>query len=331
LTFTVIDPLAGAKDLKAKKLAPCATNSIVLDPLRILRAMALIARRAYAATETLLAQVAKNWPRLKSVPRDRFWPEWARWSKARWPHFGLYFLRDSQALNFFPDLKALIGSPQNPRFHPEGDVFCHTVLVVQALSELDLPDPKRRGLLTLAALLHDIGKPLVVRIDERGLALTKGHAPAGEPVAKAFLRAQRAPRKVAAVVAKLVRWHMELSFKPLTAEGLWRVARKLAPESDLADFWAISAADWNGRRPRFEAFPYSLNEFLAPVGGDKDAPKPLLAGHELIKYCRVAPGPQVGLILKSLAAAHDKGEIRTPEEARRWVRGRWRDGRFQAT
>ncbi|MDR0549510.1 MAG: hypothetical protein LBI10_08925, partial [Deltaproteobacteria bacterium] len=161
LAETIIDPLAGLDDLKAQRLTPVSPFSIAQDPLRILRAMALISRRGYTATARLLDQVAKNWPSLKTVAPDRFWPEWARWSKARWPHLGLSFLRTSGALGFYPELTALVGSPQNPRFHPEGDVFNHTFLVVQAMSELKLPDPRRKSLLTFAALLHDVGKPRV--------------------------------------------------------------------------------------------------------------------------------------------------------------------------
>ncbi|MDR0548120.1 MAG: hypothetical protein LBI10_01715, partial [Deltaproteobacteria bacterium] len=171
----------------------------------------------------------------------------------------------------------------------------------------------------------------VLRYDERGVPVTKGHAKAGEPLAKAFLRAQKVPDKVVAAVAKLVLWHMELSFRPVTAEGLFSLARKLAPDCDLTDFWAISVADWNGRRPRFEVFPHSLQEYLAPVGGATTAPKPLLAGHEVISQSQIAPGPQVGQILKLLAKAHDKGEIRTPDEARRWVRGHYGSRRPEAS
>ncbi|MDR1577273.1 MAG: HD domain-containing protein [Deltaproteobacteria bacterium] len=315
-----LDPLGGLADLRARRLDLCQPQALVRDPLRVLRAMVLIARRGYVSSQNLINETKKNWPGLRKVARDRLWPEWAKWSRSRWPHLGLRFLEESQALSFWPELAALVGSPQNAQYHPEGDVWNHTVLVTQAMAELDVSEAERKSHWLLAALLHDVGKPLATRLDENGRPLTKGHPEAGVPVAKAFLRSQRAPEKVVDVVAKLTRWHMELAFKHLSAEGLRRVARLLKPQADLVDYWALSAADWNGRRPRVNFFAYSLEEYLDFVGGERTVPKPLLTGNDLIRVFNLRPGPRVGFLLNKVELARDQGEIETPEEAIEWIK-----------
>ncbi|MDR1607394.1 MAG: HD domain-containing protein [Deltaproteobacteria bacterium] len=322
LEKTILDPLGSFADLKAKRVSLAHHFSLERDPLRVLRAMVLISRSGFTADKDLLQSARANWPHLNKVVKDRFWPEWARWSRSRWPHLGLHFLKDSGAIAFWPELAAMIGCPQNFRFHPEGDAWNHTVLVVQAMSELPTLIPERLTHWLMAALLHDVGKPVVVRFNENGTPITKNHPEAGVPVAKKFLRSIKTPEKIVAVVAKLTRWHMELAFKRLTTEGLRLVARKLAPESDLVDYWAMSAADWNGRRPRINLFPYSLDEYLSPVDGERTSPKPLLAGQDLIAAFSLTPGPDVGKLLSQLNSAYDLGEIKTREEALAWLKRR---------
>jgi tRNA nucleotidyltransferase/poly(A) polymerase len=314
LTNEIIDPLGGIEDLKAKKLNLCGPDSLTSDPLRILRAMTLISRRSLVAGRSLLAAVSKAYPNLQTVSADRFWPEWLKWSLARKPHLGLYFLKDSQAIQFWPELAALIGLPQNRTFHPEGDAFNHTALVVESISRLPL-SRRRKSYLLLSALLHDVGKPKVLRFNEHDQPITKGHPISGVPVAKGFLSRQRTPYKVIAKVLKMVRWHMELSFKELKPYLLRRVARALAPECDLIDLWAICLADWEGRRPRPYLFPYSLEEFLAPVKGAITAPPPLLRGQDLMAVFNITPGPQLGWLKNKVNAAFDAGLVRDRAEA----------------
>ncbi|MDR2142704.1 MAG: hypothetical protein LBR11_13160 [Deltaproteobacteria bacterium] len=330
LTGELLDPLGGLADLQARRLRLCEAGALRRDPLRILRAMVSLAKLGLSPASSLLAATRRDWPALTLVSRDRLWPEWAKWAKTAWPRLGLEFLRESQAVKFWPELAALVGAPQNPSFHPEGDAWNHTALVVQAMAELPGLPAWRRASGLLASLLHDVGKPRVVRVED-GKVLTSGHAPAGVAVAKSFLRAQGAPHKTVGRVLKLVRWHMELTFQSLSSQGLRQLARHLAPESDLEDFWALSAADWNGRRPRFELFPYSLEEFLEPVGGLATPPQPLLLGGELIGLSYLRPGPGVGRWLRRLALAQDSGAARTREEAQAWLRGQgWGLRGFQA-
>ncbi|MDR1083690.1 MAG: HD domain-containing protein [Deltaproteobacteria bacterium] len=316
----IYDPLGGMESLAARRLALCSSEAVEKDPLRLLRAMVLISRRGFTASGAFLKTAQASRSLLSRVAPDRFWPEWRRWSLAGQPHLGLWFLWETGLIKFWPSLAKLADVPQVRRFHPEGDAFKHTVLVVQAMSELRLPEPERRAHLTLAALLHDIGKPVVIKFNEYGKPITSGHSSAGVAVARDFLRSVRAPEEIVKKVARLVRWHMELAFKPITGPDLRAVARKLEPYADLVDFWAVSAADWNGRRPLFEMYPYSLAEFLEPVAGEIKAARPPLDGADLIRLCNFSPGPEIGQALKKLARAYDSGEVKTHGEALEFVR-----------
>lgn len=319
LTQAFEDPLGGIADAEARRLRLAEARSFRVDPLRMLRAMNFISRFGLRADGDLLKAAAENRPGLKLLPPERFWPEWKKWASGARPHLGLEYLYDSGLLEFWPSLLALTRTPQNPRFHPEGDVWRHTVLVVKAMSELEAPGCDR-VLLTLAALLHDIGKPLVTEINEQGLPTSRGHAQAGPPLAMKFLESIRVPGDYFKPLAKLVERHMDTAFQELTPRALRRLARRLAPDCGLGEFRALAAADWNGRGPGFAEYPYSLEDFLAPLGGRDAPPEPLLRGRDLLEIFGLEPGPDLGRILKLIEEAGDDGRISGREEALAYAR-----------
>ncbi|MDR3204460.1 MAG: hypothetical protein LBV23_06915, partial [Deltaproteobacteria bacterium] len=157
------DPLGGLDDLLARRLKICSETCFTEDPVRILRAMVFISRFGLTPSPQLTAAANQAWPLLVRVPSERFWPEWRKWTLSRSPHFGLNFLKESGALNFWPDLAALCQSPQRLKYHPEGDVWNHTVLAVEVISRLEIANPSERSFMILTCLLHDIGKPIVTK------------------------------------------------------------------------------------------------------------------------------------------------------------------------
>jgi tRNA nucleotidyltransferase (CCA-adding enzyme) len=310
-----IDPLGGIEDLRARRLELCSEASLSADPLRILRAMGLVSRLGFTAGPGLLASAAGRWPRLDLVPPDRLWPEWRKWAASRHPRFGLDFLKETGAIAYWPDLKALIGSPQFHKFHPEGDAWSHTLLVVQAMSRLDLPLSAGRVFLTMAALLHDIGKPKVTVVKDDGGVSTRGHTRAGLPLARRFLASIMAPGQIQKAILRVIDRHMDLSFREPGALNLRILARRLAPYCDLSHFWALAAADWNGRSPLFETYPWSLEEFLEPVDGQR-GPGPIpLEARELMAALGLSGGPTVGRLMEIVTRAFDGGRVSNREQA----------------
>jgi hypothetical protein len=289
--------------------------------LRLLRAFSLISRRSLTAGPELLSLCGAAAPLLAKVPLSRIWCEWRAWAESEFPHLGLRFLEESGLLRLYPELFELTLSPQGWRFHPEGSVWNHTVLAVQAMAELRLPEPPGklfdRGLLALCALVHDVGKNSQSRqiSPDDGRICYPGHAESGSPYISRFLASIGCPDWVRRPVLKLARAHMEGSFRELASWDLKRIARTLAPEADLADFWAVKSADWNGRLYWPERYPLDLDEFLAPVGGSLGAPPDILNGRDLMELFGLPPGPELGRLLERLREAGDQGELATRWEA----------------
>lgn len=318
LTGEFEDPLGGRHDLAAKKLRLCRDDALILDPLRMLRAMGLVSRFGLTVEPETMTSTKRNRALLESVPPDRFWPEWRKWAGSPWPHLGLLYLEESGLLDFWPLLTALRGTPQNPRFHPEGDAWTHTVLVVKAFSEIDLPDEADRQTLALAALLHDLGKPGVTTRHE-GVWISRGHAQTGGPLAREFLEGIRSPERLIRSVVKLVERHMDLAFQPITPKALRRLARRLEPETNLAECWALVTADWNGRGPSIEPFALTLDEFLKPLGGKPESIKLILGRDLLAAFPKLAQGPELGRLLALVDEAADDGRVTTRDEALNYV------------
>ncbi|MDR1314250.1 MAG: HD domain-containing protein [Deltaproteobacteria bacterium] len=327
----LLDPLGGLNDVRRGFLAPCSARALADDPVRMLRAMSLVARRPFAASRELLSMVRASAGLLGRASPERFWPEWKAMAESPRPHLGLAFLAESGLISRYPELDSLRGLKQHRNFHPEGSVWNHTVLVVQAMTRLDLPKGADRAALVMTALLHDVGKTLAARRAApgpagSGMVLYPDHAALGAPAASRFLKAMAAPERVAKAVSKLTARHMDSAFRKLSPGRLRWIARELAPEADLSDFWAVAAADWNGRSPWPEKYPYSLEEFLEPVGGLAGPPRDLVTGGDLVCSFGVPEGPEVGRILRLVRSEHDEGRVDTREGALEFVAGLLRTG-----
>ena len=195
----IIDPLNGQADLRARLLRH-SSAAFVEDPLRVLRAFQLAARFDFTLvpeTATLCRGIAGAYGEL---PVERVWGEWDKWAvKSLKPSRGLEVLEQTGWLRHFPEIAVLRGTPQEPEWHPEGDVFTHTQLCLDALVALEgwrEAEPARRRRLTLAVLAHDFGKPsTTARAERRGIMrwTSPGHEGAGGPLAEAFLRRIGAP------------------------------------------------------------------------------------------------------------------------------------------
>ena len=137
-TGKVIDPYGGLADLHAGVLRATDSHLFVQDPLRALRAMQLLARKAKtvdAETMRLIRSMADTFPELAA---ERVHEEWRKLLlKAERPSVGLEFLRESGWIKWFPELEALIGCGQHPEWHPEGDVWIHSCLLYTSPSPRD--------------------------------------------------------------------------------------------------------------------------------------------------------------------------------------------------
>jgi tRNA nucleotidyltransferase (CCA-adding enzyme) len=327
----LIDPLGGEADLRERILRH-AGPGFAEDPLRVLRAMQLAARfslRLAPETATLCRSIRDSYGEL---PLERVWGEWDKWAiQSSVPSLGLTALEDSGWLAHFPELAALRGCPQDPTWHPEGDVFTHTQHCCDALVRLapwQTAAPERRRRLLLAVLAHDFGKPSTtvhaVRHDVRRW-ISPGHEAAGGPLAETFLRRIGAPLELAAHVRPLVVDHLVHHRGPKSEFGdtqVRRLASRLAPAT-IDDLALVMTADSFGRPPLTSPDTMNLIEKLRAKSRQLEiaaqAPKPILLGRHLISLGE-HPGPSFKPLLDQAFEAQLDGVFRDEPGAIAWAR-----------
>ncbi len=322
-----IDPFGGRADLAARRLRVVDPATFGDDSLRVLRGVQLAARFELAAddaTARLCRAIA-----LDDLPAERIRGEVDKLLlQARRPSIGLDLALDLGVVDrLFPELRALVGCPQDPEWHPEGDVWVHTLMVVdQARARIDDLDPPQRLTLMLAALCHDLGKPATTEFID-GRIRSRGHEEAGVPPTRAFLDRldvhTLAGYDVRRQVLGLVAHHL----KP----GMWRRApqpvgdgafRRLARKVDLELLALLSAADCLGRTRDFDCAA-TMDWFLdraRALGVEHEGPAPLLLGRHVLQL-GLPPGPEIGRILKAVYERQIDGEVTTFDEALNAARG----------
>jgi tRNA nucleotidyltransferase (CCA-adding enzyme) len=325
-TDEYLDPHGGRADLETRVLRMVDARTFGEDSLRVLRALQFAGRFGCRIDEAT-ARVCRETP-LDDLPAERVWGEIEKLLlRAARPSIGLHLARDLDVVaRLWPTLEALATCPQDPEWHPEGDVWTHTCMVVdQAVSRKDGFTYPEQVSLMLGALLHDVGKPLVTaEID--GRIKSPGHEGEGVPLATALLDAWQVHTlegyPVRAQVLGLVAWHM--------LPGAWWKApepvsdgafRRLARKVDMVLLARLSEADCNGRGGVFDcSFGQWFLDRVAALGVEHAPPPPLLLGRHLIAL-GVAPGPGMGEILKAVYEQQLDGVVTTVEEAIEAARG----------
>jgi tRNA nucleotidyltransferase (CCA-adding enzyme) len=329
-TGEVIDSFGGKADLAARVLRHTSA-AFGEDPLRVLRAFQLAARLDFTlAPET--AELCRGMVgSYAELPVERVWAEWEKWAvKSVRPSRGLQVLEETGWIVHFPEVAALRGTPQEPDWHPEGDVMTHTAHCLDALVGLEgwkSSAPSRRRLLTFAVLAHDFGKPPTTQHAERRGALrwvSPGHEAAGGPIAEAFLRRIGAPLELDAPVKALVVNHLahhhgkEGEFSDTQVR---RLARRLEPAS-IDEMALVMASDALGRPPLPSTDILALIGRLlaraAELAVKSAAPKPIVLGRHLIALGR-KPGPGFKPVLDAAFEAQLEGAFSDEASGLAWV------------
>ncbi len=298
----VIDLHGGGNDLK-KKILRHTGPAFVEDPLRVLRAFQLAARFEFTIAPETAALCRSIGDSYTELPVERVWGEWDKWAtKAVKPSLGLFALKQMGWLRHFPEVAALDGVPQEPEWHPEGDVFVHTCHCLDALVGLATwreGAPNTRRILSLSVLGHDFGKPSTTKqAKKRGQLrwISPEHEAAGGPLAESFLRRIGAPLELIEHVRPLVMNHLlhhhgPAEFRDTTVR---RLARKIAPAT-IDDLIAVMRSDHLGRPPLIPKETVQRIELLRAAAQrlalEHVAPKPIVLGRHLIAL-GLEPGPQ---------------------------------------
>jgi tRNA nucleotidyltransferase (CCA-adding enzyme) len=284
-TGEILDPWGGVADLQANQLRH-VSDKFAEDPLRVLRAMQFAARFEFSVAPETIALCASLTQ--ADLPPERLMEEWTKLLlRGRKPSLGLAFLKDCGWTKFYPELHAMIGVPQDPEWHPEGDVWIHTLHCMDAYARERVGDRDEDLIVGLAVLLHDIGKATTTKKeakDDRWHAY--GHEEESFNLAPRFLAQITNEKKLIEAVFPLVRWHGQ-PFELFRAKAGDAAVRRLAQKVIRIDrLIRVDIADRKGRPPLWpgEASPQGLwlAERAQALQLADSAPKRIILGRHLI-------------------------------------------------
>lgn len=313
LTEEVIDYVGGRQDLTRRVIRAIGDPyaRFAEDRLRMIRAIRLAARLGFTIDPETFAAIRALAPTIVDIAWERIGEEVVKILSEGGAKQAFTLLSESGLLAaILPEIEAMRGVEQSPDFHPEGDVFVHTVLV---LDKLDHPSET----LALGALLHDVAKPLCR--EQKGERVTfYGHCEKGADMAVAICQRLKRSRATWERVAYLVKNHLRLLDAPhMRPATLKRFLREEGIE-ELLELARIDALSSSG-----DLRPYEFcRRQLAELGPEQIAPPRLLSGHDLIAL-GFRPGPRFREIFEALEEAQLEGRLLTREDALAWVRQHW--------
>ena len=328
LTGQLIDPFHGEQDLRSGILRAVSAETFPEDSLRVLRAAQFAARFNLVIdneTVALCRQID-----LTDLPPERIWGEMEKLLlQAERPSVGFEWLQKLGALDhLFPELGGLIGVRQDPEWHPEGDVFIHTLLTVDRARELidDLAYPKQVTVM-LAAVAHDFGKRTTTEFLD-GRWRSRGHEEAGVAPTKDLLDRLNIHTlegyDVRNQVIALVREHLKPGeFYKKQDEVGDGAFRRLARKCELDLLYRVARADSLGRNaewvPKENWYDAVAQEWFIARAHELEvaqtAPHPILLGRHLLEM-GLQPGPRVGELTRAVYEMQLDGRVTNLDEAR---------------
>lgn len=316
----LLDPFDGIEDLRARRLRAVDAATFVEDPLRALRALQMAARFDLAV-DPATAELCRQMP-IAELPAERVFGEIEKLLlRARRPSIGLRLMGEWGMLAVIaPELVPLATTEQDLEWHPEGDVWTHTLMVVDEAAELihDLDRPRALTVM-LGALCHDLGKPSTTQFED-GRVRSRGHEEAGVAPTLALLDRWNVHSllgydvrgQVAALVADHLKPGQLYSDRERVSDGaIRRLARRC--EADL--LYRVARADCLGRGG--EQTPVAMEWFRERVRAlavEKRGPEPLLRGRDLLEL-GMEPGPRVGRLLAELFESQLDGALTSRAQA----------------
>lgn len=341
----LVDPYGGALDLANKVLKAVDPKTFVEDPLRVYRAVQFVARFGLTVEEEtfeLMKGMVED-GELDHLPAERVTGEIKKLLlQAERPSIGFEAMRALGIIEmYYPELLVLEDTPQEPDWHPEGDVWIHTMMVVDCASRVarhassnpfeGFTDEERLQIV-LGALCHDLGKPSTTAIGEKdGVQRIRslGHEEAGVEPTKLLLAKWTFGQAALEAALASAKEHLKPGMLSMTVDkgqmneeqyvnSVRKLLKRIHPIS-WRILLAIAESDYRGRTiPGVDTEPYlageRMRQTIRTFKLDEAPTKPLISGSDLIPL-GVKPGPGMGEIIKKIETARDAGEIKTREEA----------------
>jgi tRNA nucleotidyltransferase (CCA-adding enzyme) len=312
-TLDLRDPFNGRADLDAHVLRH-VSKRFAEDPLRVLRGTQLAARFGLTAAPETVA-FCKTLTQ-DGQPSERLWEEWKKLLlQGNKPSLGLQFLSDCGWLRFYPELAALQGCEQDPTWHPEGDVWIHTLHCLDWFASERSGNEQDDLIVGLGILCHDFGKPATTK-QEFGHITSRGHEPEGEAPTRHFLERLTNQEDLINEVIPLMLCHLRpraLYDAKASDSAVRRLARQVKRIDRLV---RVARADNAGRPPKsFDGFPAGewLLRRARTLEVEDQAPTPILMGRHLLEF-GIQPGPEMGRLLDECYEAQLDGEFTSVDQ-----------------
>jgi tRNA nucleotidyltransferase (CCA-adding enzyme) len=313
------DPFGGRADLDRGVLAVVDPRTFADDSLRVLRAVQFAARFNLRLTDQT-KEICRHIP-LDDLPAERIWGEIDKLLFAPRPSVGFALALELGVVQrLFPELHALAGCPQEPEWHPEGDVWVHTLQVIdQARGRIDDLDRPQQIAIMLGAVCHDFGKPATTAFVDGRIRSIDHEEQGVEPAARFLDRLNLnsidgydVRRQVLGITAQHLKPGMWFKVRDEVGDGAFR---RLAQKVDLELLARLAKADCMGRAPgvfNCDAMDWFL-ERARQLGVEHRPPGPILLGRHLLEL-GMKPGPRVGEILKAVYEQQLDGTVANLEE-----------------
>ncbi len=308
-TGDVLDFVGGRKDLDAGIIRAIGDPELRFreDKLRMIRAVRFAARFGYAIEDATFAAIVNLAPQIHQVSAERLRDELTKVLTEGAARRGFELLDATRLLpEVLPEIARMKGVEQPPQFHPEGDVWIHTLMMLEGLPAGTTPT------LGWGVLLHDVGKPPTFKppVGPNGRIRFDEHVEVGTRMAEAICRRLRFSNEdtgqIAALVANHLRFKDVSQMKPSTLKRFVRLDR-------FEEHLALHRLDCLSSHGSLEAYDF-VQRFLAETPPEQVRPPRLLSGEDL-KALGFAPGPPFKTILEAVEEAQLNGKIQTKEEA----------------
>src|SRR6266567_608169 len=308
----VIDFVGGRADIAAKLVRAIGdpAQRFAEDRLRMLRAVRFATVLDYEIDEQTWSALLANAASINEISAERIREELVRIFLSPSRTRGWDLLDSSGLMRaILPEIEAMKGCKQPEQFHPEGDVFEHTRLMLQFLPE------KVSVSLVFAVLLHDVAKPRTATVDETGRIRFSGHDRLGAEMTEEIMRRLRFSGAEIDDTVEMVRQHMVFKDVPKMREA--KLKRFMArPTFD--DEIELHRVDCEGSHRMLDNYEFLLRK-REEFANEPIIPPPLVRGDDLIAL-GLKPGPKFGEILEAVETRQLEGTLRTTEEALEWVK-----------
>lgn len=286
-----IDPYNGLKDLRNGIIRHINDKTFIEDPLRVYRAIQFASRFDFCVdikTKELCIQMVLN-DDLKYLAKERVYDEFKKlFLKSSKPSIGFELLKELEVLRYFPELKALINCEQEKEYHPEGDVWIHTLMTLDEMAKLikkeNIQDEYRILYLFYAILCHDLGKPYCTETINGKITSYKHESLGVEPTIS-FLSKLTNENKFIDKIIPLVKNHLA-PFQLFKDASSLKAVKRLSLKCNIEDLCIVCLADCKGRtipdKNKCDKAVSWLLEKAKEMNISKDALKPLVQGRDLI-------------------------------------------------